>query len=147
MAAAKPKTRITSLVYGAYVALTTAFVAALVLEVASQVFGDDAPRVEALSPECAGAVRELYTGVNRGITDGLGGEDADVAVRRYRDARDEAWKNKDTVAATCAGEPRGTDAIAALARLDRRAEGLVRRHTIELGTVRREVDSFIRTPK
>lgn len=138
----------TRLVYGVFVAVTTVFVGSLIVEVASQVFSD-APRVEALSPECARGVHELYAGVNQAIPVGLAAEDVDEAVTRYRTARDEAaWKKKDAVTATCAAEPRGAEALAAVARLDRQAETVVRRQTVELRTVRREVDSFIRgSPK
>lgn len=139
-----PDRRVTRLVYGAFVVLTTIFVASLIFEVASQVFADDAPKVEALSPACASGVRDLYAGVNQGIPAGLAAEDVEAAVTRYRAARDEAWKQKDGITATCGAEPRGADALAAVARLDRQAETVIRRQTVELRAVRREVDSFIR---
>lgn len=143
MTAPKPDKRVTRLVYGAFVAVTTVFVGSLIVEVASQVFAD-APRIEALSPDCARGVRDLYQGVNQGIPAGLAAEDVEEAVTRYRTARDEAWKKKDDITTTCAAEPRGADALAAVARLDRQAETVVRRQTVELRAVRREVDSFIR---
>lgn len=144
MTAPKPDQRVTRLVYGAFVAVTTVFVGSLIVEVASQVFSD-APRGEALSPECARGVRELYAGVNQAIPAGLAAEDVDDAVSRYRHARDEAgWQKRDAVTATCTGEARGAEALAAVARLDRQAETMVRRQTVELRAVRHEVDSFIR---
>lgn len=141
--ASKPDKRVTRLVYGAFVAVTTVFVGSLIVEVATQVFSD-APRSEALSAECAKGVRELYAGVDQGIPAGLAAEDVEEAVTRYRTARDEAWKKKDGITQTCAAEPRGADALAAVARLDRQAETVIRRQTVELRAVRREVDSFIR---
>lgn len=136
----------TRVVYGAFVVFTAVFVGGLIYEVAVQVFAGEAPKVEALAAECAQGVRSLEDAVNRGIAAGLGGDevDVDLAVARYRGKRDEEWRRLDAVAAACAAQPRGKDAMAALARLDRQAEGVVRRQTAELRTVRREVDSFIR---
>lgn len=146
MTAPKANRKVTRAVYGAFVALTAVFVGGLIYEVAVQVFAGEAPKVEALAAECADGVKSLEGAVNRGIAAGLGAADLDVddAVARYRTARDEEWRKLDAVAAKCAGEPRGTEAMAALARLDRQAEGVVRRQTAELRAVRREVDSFIR---
>lgn len=136
----------TRVVYGAFVAITAIFVFGLIYEVATQVFAGDAPKAERLAADCAHGVKALEAAVNRGIAAGLGAADVEVddAVARYRGARDEEWKKLDAVAAKCAGQPRGTEAMAALARLDRQAEGVVRRQTAELRAVRREVDSFIR---
>lgn len=144
--APKPNQRVTRVVYGVFVVFTAVFVGGLIYEVAVQVFAGDAPKTEALAADCARGVRALEGAVNRGIAAGLGGDDVevDVAVSRYRGTRDEEWKKMDAVASACAGEPRGKEALAALARLDRQAEGVVRRQTAELRAVRREVDSFIR---
>lgn len=146
MAPPKANRKVTRVVYGAFVAVTAGFVGSLIFEVATQVFAGETPKVEALAAECAQGVKAMEGAVNRGIAAGLGGDDADVddAVARYRGARDEEWKRHDAVAAKCAAQPRGTEAMAALARLDRQAEGVVRRQTAELRAVRREVDSFIR---
>jgi hypothetical protein len=145
VAAPKASRKVTRAVYGAFVGVTAVFVSGLIYEVATQVFAGEAPKVESLVAECAQGVRSLEGAVNRGIAAGLGSDgDADVAVARYRGIRDEEWKRLDAVAAACAAQPRGKEAIAALARLDRQAEGVVRRQTVELRAVRREVDSFIR---
>ena len=135
------------MVYGFFVIFTAVFVGGLIFEVALQVFAGEAPKTEALAAECARGVKDLEAAVNRGLASGLGGEDVDVdvAVSRYRGTRDEAWSRLDAVASSCAAQPRGKDAMAALARLDRQAEGVVRRQTAELRAVRREVDSFIRS--
>lgn len=143
MPAAKPNKRITRVVYGSYVALTTVFVGLLIVEVSGQVFAEEPPGA-ALSPACASGIKELYGGVDRGIVVGLGAEDVDLAVARYRQTRDDEWKGKAAVEAACAADPRGSDAMAALARLDRQAEAVVRKQTTALRAVRREVDSFIR---
>lgn len=144
--AQKPHQRVSRVVYGFYVIFTAVFVGGLIYEVAVQVFAGDAPKTQALAADCARGVRTLEGAVNRGIAAGLGGEDGDVdiAVSRYRGTRDEEWKRMDAVASACASEPRGKEALAALARLDRQAEGVVRRQTAELRAVRRELDSFIR---
>ena len=146
MAASKASRKVTRVVYGAFVGITAVFVGGLIVEVAMQVFAGETPKVEALAADCAQGVKSLESAVNRGIAAGLGGADIDVddAVARYRGARDEEWKKLDAVATSCAAQPRGKEAMAALARLDRQAEGIVRRQTAELRAVRREVDSFIR---
>ena len=147
MAAPKANRKVTRVVYGAFVAVTAVFVGGLIYEVATQVFAGEAPKVEALAADCAQGVKSLEAAVNRGIAAGLGsdGVDVDDAVARYRGKRDEEWTRLDRVATACAAQPRGKEAMAALARLDRQAEGVVRRQTAELRAVRREVDSFIRT--
>ena len=145
MAAPKANRKVSRVVYGAFVGITTVFVGGLIFEVAMQVFAGETPKVEALAADCAQGVKTLEGAVNRGIAAGLGTDgDAHDAVARYRGARDEEWKRLDAVAASCAAQPRGKEAMAALARLDRQAEGIVRRQTAELRVVRREVDSFIR---
>lgn len=145
MAAPKANRKVSRVVYGAFVGITAVFVGGLIYEVATQVFAGEAPKVEALAADCAQGVKSLEGAVNRGIAAGLGTDgDTDDAVARYRGTRDEEWKRLDAVAAACAAQPRGKEAMAALARLDRQAEGVVRRQTAELRVVRREVDSFIR---
>lgn len=144
MPPAKPLFRTRRLVYGAYVGATLLFVGPLATEIAGQIWAGEHPRTEGLSEPCARGVDGLYRAVDLAIRAGLGAEDADTAVERYRRARDEAWRDKDQVETTCKGDGVGLDAMAALARLDRKAEGLVRRQATELMTVRREVDSFIR---
>jgi hypothetical protein len=84
--------------------------------------------------------------VDRGVADAAAATDRGDAERRYRTARSPEWdapKHGELVQA-CAGDSRGIDAVAAVARLDRAAEGAIRRQTDELGPVRRAVDSFIR---
>lgn len=149
MAAPKANRKVTRIVYGAFVAVTAIFVSGLIYEVAVQVFAGEAPKVEALAADCADGVKSLEAAVNRGIAAGLGAADVDVddAVARYRGARDQEWQKLDAIAAKCSAQPRGTEAMAALARLDRQAEGVVRRQTAELRAVRREVDSFISRPQ
>ena len=136
--------RVQRLVYGGFVAITSVFVVALVAEVASQVFAVEVPRTNALSPACGSAVRRLFEGVDHAVAAGVGADDADEAVTRYREARDTTWTRREEAAVACSAEPLASAAMDALARVDRRAEGLVRRHAIERRTVRREVDSFIR---
>jgi hypothetical protein len=146
VAAPKANRKVSRVVYAAFVTVTAVFVSGLIYEVATQVFAGEAPKVDALAADCAQGVKALEGAVNRGIAAGLGTDgDADDAVARYRGTRDEEWKRRDAVAAACAAQPRGTEAMAALARLDRQAEGVVRRQTAELRVVRREVDSFIRS--
>jgi hypothetical protein len=136
--------RVTRVVYAAFITFTAVFVVLLIWEVARQVFAETPLRGAQLSEPCTKGLYDLYAGVDLGMQAGVGLLDADLAVDRYRHARDETWNRKDEIDRKCNADPHWEDAMAALARLDRQAEGIVRRETVELLAVRREVDSFIR---
>lgn len=147
---ASPK-RITSAIYAVFSVGAAAFVVSSTLQIAFAVLSEPAPGAAApapvkVPPACAEGVRTLALAVDRGVSAAATATDRGDAERRYRTARSPEWdgpKHGELVQA-CADDSRGIDAVAAVARLDRAAEGAIRRQTDELGPVRRAVDSFIR---
>jgi hypothetical protein len=147
---ASPK-RITSAVYAVFVVVAAAFVISSTVQIARAVLSEPAPGADAparisVAPACADGVRTLAVAVDRGVTAAAAATDRGDAERRYRTARSPEWdeaKRRELVQ-PCTVDPHGDDAVAAVSRLDRAAEGAIRRQTDELGPVRRAVDSFIR---
>ena len=143
--------RITSAVYAAFVVVAGAFVVSSTVQIAQAVLAEPAPGAAApatiaIAPACAEGVRTLAVAVDRGVAAAASATDRADAQRRYRTARSPEWddaKQRELVQ-PCASDPHGDDAVAAVTRLDRAAEGAIRRQTDELGPVRRAVDSFIR---
>lgn len=143
--------RITSVVYAVFSVVAGAFVISSTVQIAQAVLaepspGAAAPAAVSIAPACAEGVRTLAVAVDRAVVAAAGATDRLDGERRYQAARSPEWdegKRRD-LAAPCAGDPRGTDAVAAVSRLDRAAAGSIRRQTDELGPVRRAVDSFIR---
>lgn len=143
--------RITSAVYAVFSIVAAAFVVSSTWQIAAAVLSEPAPGAAApapvaVPPACAQGVRSLALAVDRGVAAAAAATDRAEAERRYQAARAPEWdapKHEELVLA-CAGDARGTDAVAAVARLDRAAMGAIRRQTDELGPVRRAVDSFIR---
>ena len=147
---ASPK-RITSAVYAVYVVAAAAFIISSTAQIAVAVFAEPAPAGSpstspAVAPECAAGVRTLAGAVDRGVAAAGGAGDPAEAAQKYRAARRPEWDEAQQreLVAPCAGSARGADAVAAVGRLDRAAEGAIRRQTDELAPVRRAVDSFIR---
>jgi hypothetical protein len=143
--------QITSAIYGVFAVLASAFVVSSTVQIASSVLAEPSPGAAAPAPvpvpkACAEGVRSLAVAVDRGVGAAASATDRADGERRYRAARSPEWdapKHAELVQ-PCAGDSRGIDAVAAVARLDRAAEGAIRRQTDELGPVRRAVDSFIR---
>ncbi|MDB4936192.1 MAG: hypothetical protein JWP87_3164 [Labilithrix sp.] len=143
--------RITSAVYAAFVVVAAAFVISSTVQIARSVLAEPAPGAPtpasvAVAPACASGVRTLAVAVDRGVAAAAAATDRDEAEKRYRAARSPEWddaKRRELVQ-PCGTDPHGDDAVAAVTRLDRAAEGAIRRQTDELGPVRRAVDSFIR---
>jgi hypothetical protein len=146
-----PPKRITSAIYAVFTVLAAAFVISSTYQIAVGVMSEPSPGAAApppvtLAPACAEGVRSLAVAVDRGVAAAASATDRNDAERRYRAARSPEWddaKQRELVL-PCAGDTHGTDAVAAVSRLDRAAEGAIRRQTDELGPVRRAVDSFIR---
>ncbi len=142
---------ISSAVYAVFTVLATAFVVSSTYQITAAVFAAPppvgaSPAAMALPLACAEGVRRLAGAVDRGLAAAGGQADGDEAARRYRAARSPEWdatQHHELVQA-CTGIARGTDAVAAVTRFDRAAEGAIRRQTSELASVRRTVDSFIR---
>jgi len=152
----QPK-RITSVVYAVFVIVAAAFVISSTLQIARAVLAEPAPGAVngasvTVAPGCADGVRTLALAVDRGVAAAATATDRADGERRYRAARGAEWDEprRSELLQPCAGATgpgggaTGTDAVAAVSRLDRAAEGAIRRQTDELGPVRRAVDSFIR---
>jgi len=140
-------------VYAPFVLLASAFVVSSTVQIAQSVFAegdlDARAGAPALSTACASAVRELTAAVDRGIADASSARDHAEAARKYRAARGPApdAPERRELVRPCQNERQGEDALAAVSRLDRAAEGAVTAAAskiAELGPVRRAVDSFIR---
>jgi len=142
--------RITSAIYAVFTVLAASFVISSTYQIGVGVFTAPdpagAPPTAKPAPACVSGVRTLAIAVDRGVAAAAGATDTAEAERRYRAARSPEWdeaKQRELVE-PCAGDPLGADAVAAVSRLDRAAEGAIRHQTDELGPVRRAVDSFIR---
>jgi hypothetical protein len=143
--------RITSAVYAAFVVVAAAFVVSSTVQIAQSVLAEPAPGAPApasvaVAPACAEGVRTLAGAVSRGVAAAAAATDRGAAERRYRAARSPEWDEgkRSQLVQPCSADAHGDDAVAAVSRLDRAAEGAIRRQTDELGPVRRAVDSFIR---
>ena len=142
--------RITSAVYAVFTVLAASFVISSTYQIAVAVFAEPAPGVAVprvdVAPACAAGVRTLAVAVDRGLAAAAGLTDRAEAEKRYRAARSPEWDDArhQELVQPCASDAHGADAVAAVTRFDRAAEGAIRRQTDELGPVRRAVDSFIR---
>ena len=142
------------MVYAVFVIVAAAFVITSTVQIARSVLAEPAPgAVNAASvtvaPACAEGVHTLALAVDRGVAAAATATDRADGERRYRAARGAEWDapRRTQLLQPCteaSASTAGTDAVAAVSRLDRAAEGAIRRQTDELGPVRRAVDSFIR---
>jgi len=147
---ASPK-RITSAVYAVFTVLAGFFVVSSTYQIAIAVFAEPAPGAPPpakaqVPPTCADGLRTLAAAVDRGLVAAAGVTDAAEGEKRYRAARSPEWDpaRQQELVQPCTGDARGADAVAAITRFDRAAEGAIRRQTDELGPVRRAALSFIR---
>ena len=146
--------RITSVVYAAFVVVAAAFVISSTVQIARSVLAEPSPGAAnappvTVAPACAEGVRTLAAAVDRGVAAAATATDRQDGELRYRSARGPEWDEpkRAELLRPCSdpsASTHGTDAVAAVTRLDRAAEGAIRRQTDELGPVRRAVDSFIR---
>ncbi len=157
--------RITSAVYAVFTVLAASFVISSTCQIGAAVFADPgthdpgshdpgsprtasaaAPAAVEVAPACAAGVRTLALAVDRGLAATAGLTDRAEAEKQYRAARSPEWDDArhHELVQPCASDAHGADAVAAVTRFDRAAEGAIRRQTDELGSVRRTVDSFIR---
>jgi hypothetical protein len=145
-----PPKRITSAVYAVFTLVAGAFVISSTYQLAAGVFTEPASPtaapVVALGPACASGIQSLAGAVERGVAAAAAASTRAEAERRYQAARSPEWDHprQHELILPCATEARGADAVAAVSRLDRAAEGAIRRQSDELAPVRRAVDSFIR---
>jgi hypothetical protein len=147
--ARKRSTPATRAVYAVFVALAAAFIVSSTVQIAQEVFAEPGPSGDApgaVAPACAAGLRTLASAVDRGLAAAGAASDAADAERRYRAARSPEWDpaRQQELVRPCEGDAHGVAAIAAMARLDRAAEGAVQRRSDELGPVRRAALSFIR---
>ncbi len=146
--------RITSVVYAVFVVVAAAFVISSTVQIARSVLAEPSPGAAdgarvTVAPACAEGVRTLAIAVDRGVAAAATATDRLDGERRYRAARGVDWDEprRSELLLGCtdpSAGAHGTDAVASISRLDRAAEGAIRRQTDELGPVRRAVDSFIR---
>ena len=148
---ANPK-RITSAVYAVFTCLAGAFVISSTVQIAAAVFAEtqpgsgNGPSSSRLPPACADGVKSLAAAVDRGLAATAGIVDSAEAERRFTAGHAPEWnepRHQELVQA-CTGDPRGTDAVAAVTRFDQAALGAVRKNAGELEPVRRTALSFTR---
>jgi hypothetical protein len=141
--------RVARAVYAVFVILVGAFVASSIAQVAFHVFGAAGGEVLAtgrVGDACARAIGEAIDGIDRARTVASAEANADVSRARYANERAREGKQSANVEAACSGDPRGTEALAALARLDRAAEAHAIREARDLSPVRLAAQSFISGP-
>lgn len=136
-------------VYGVYIAITAAFVIASIVQVASDLFSNDEARPVAASgtgvnAACADRIEEMVHAIDVARLEASHKSDRETALHAYTVAKEAAWARYGELARACESDPHGADALAALDRFDRAAERDAIRQAVELGRVRRSVDSFIR---
>lgn len=140
-----PSKRLTRAVYGAFIALTAAFVVSSVAQVARTLFGGAAGGAPPpIGTDCAQGVRGLALAVEQARAAAASAPNLIEAERRYEATKRPAWERHEAVARACQADPAGPDALSAVVRLDRATQGALRREASQLAPVRREVDSFIR---
>lgn len=142
--------RLTLALYAAFIAVTAAFIVALIWQVASALYGagstGDAASRSLPEGRCRAGLVALRERIESAATAAATEHTDEDAMRAYHGvlgSDDPRWAE---VRGACQGVPHGPEATAALARLDRAAESVVRRKSSALAPVRREVDSFIRVP-
>lgn len=144
------KKRTTRAVYGAYVVLMTAFVVSSIAQVARVVFdptSSDVPRPGTAYPTVGGACRsgleEQTASIETARLAASTEPTAEHAKARYETERRAARGRIADLEQSCATDPHRTDALAALASLDRAAEAHAIRDADELSPVRLTAQSFI----
>lgn len=136
-------------VYGVFIAITAAFVISSIVQVASDLFFSDEARPVAaggtgVNPACADRIEEMVHAIDVARLEASHKSDHEAALHAYTVAKEAAWARYGELTRACESDPHGADALAALDRFDRAAERDAIRQAVELGRVRRSVDSFIR---
>lgn len=140
------KQRVTRVVYGVYVVVVAAFVVSNIAQVARAVFGGRGePSTEArfptVGPACAKLLEDQLPAIEQARLLASSEPNGGAAQARYALARSDSRSPE--LVRTCSADPKGTDALAALARLDRLAESEAVRTASELRPVRLAAQSFI----
>lgn len=140
------KQKVTRAVYAAYVVLVAAFVGASIYQVAQKVFGDSgsgAAEGPTAGAECSAALAREIAAIDAARITASAEVGLDAAKARYAKERARVGAAAEAKR-SCAADPQGEAALAALSRLDRASEAHAVREGIELSTVRLTAQSFIR---
>ncbi|MDF2698044.1 MAG: hypothetical protein K0S65_6427 [Labilithrix sp.] len=143
------KQRVTRVVFGVYVVVVAAFVVSNIAQVASALFGGTAAAAEAsgptVGPACGKSLNDQLVAIDKALLAASSEPNDEAARARYASERRAARSPE--LEQSCAADPAGTDALAALARFDRAAESHAVRTVTELRSVRMAAQSFIRGPR
>lgn len=139
----------TRVVYGGYVVLVAAFVVSNIAQVARAVFGGpeneaaaaEPSRFPKVGPACSELLEAQVQSIDRARAASSSEPSGEAATARYASERSAARSPE--LERTCAADPSGSDALAALARFDRTSESQAVRLASELTPVRLAAQSFI----
>jgi hypothetical protein len=134
--------RLNRVVYGVFITIAAVFIVSSTIQVASAVFRSplEAPKVGA---PCGAYIAALIAGVDAAIEAAASAADGEEAKKRYLESR-RIVDRQASGERTCAEDPHGGEALAAVARYDRAAETFAARRGTELSPVRLRAQSFIR---
>lgn len=139
--------RVARVVYAVYVLLVSAFVVSNIVQVARALFGSEGTTASVPAPvikgDCANLLKAQTTEIDRARVLASEEQSGEAARATYAAARKKAREQAGDLDRACTSDPRGTDALAALARLDRAAESHAVRTAAELSPVRLAAQSFI----
>lgn len=137
---------VTRLVYGLYMLGVAVFVVSSILQVGGALFGTGAraDSAKAVAPACGRLLEEQSRAIELARVAASAEPSAEAARARYAAERQPGRALTGEIDRTCAEDPRGKDALAALARFDRAAESHAVKTAAELSPVRLASQSFIR---
>jgi hypothetical protein len=136
--------RIRTAVYGMYVAFAAAFVLSSAGSVIWGLFGAEAaPTTAPAGRACGAAIARLAQALDRGVAATSAARTDVDALARMRAALVPEWDAEADGAATCAEDPHGADAWAALLRLKRAEEGAVASRAAHTGSAHRELEAYL----
>ena len=148
----KSRRRLASrIVYASFLVLVVAFILSSALQIVSAVFGWGSERMAttaAATPTtraCGDGVARLSSALERAFAAAMREDDDATALRVFEEARRPEWTDATAadVERSCAAAPHGTDAFAALMRLNLTEEAFVRRQVVEVAPLRRDVAAYL----
>ena len=94
---------------------------------------------------CAGGIRRLDAALDRAASLAAAARSAseEAAMNAFRASLSPDWDGQAAVFASCASEPHGPDAVAALLRLRMGLEQVVRRQAVEIAPLRHDVSAYL----
>lgn len=127
-------------VYGSFLGLATAFIVSSTYQIIVALFGlQVAPLASpANDSACAAAIERLVGALDRASRAAHGEDEA-----AFASALAPEWDAQADTERICRAEPRGTDAYGALLRLRRAEEGSIRRQSVEIAPLRRDVGAYL----